>query len=126
MLFISTILQTDARDIVIPDAMCFEKYTSDLYKLGNELTREMRTDYHNQLIAMENALGIQTPEQGYSFPLAMPLCSLMDPPSNYTLATYNIVNKLHMERIRTQLINNRVLFRLMMIQKRILETRRSQ
>jgi hypothetical protein len=120
MLFLSSILRINARDIIIPDALCFEKYTSDLYKVGNELSREIRPDHNLQLTAIENALGIPTPEQGYALPLSVPLCSLIVPPSNYTLATYNTVNKLHMERIKAQLINNRVLFRLMMIQKKIL------
>lgn len=109
-----------ARDLVIPDAMCFEKYNFDLYRVSNELMRETRTDHDLQLSAIETALGIPTPAQGYFVPLAVPLCSLIEPPSNYTLATYNTVNKLHMERIRQQLVNNRVMFRLMMIQKKII------
>lgn len=121
LLFLLTFPTIFSRDIVIPDAMCFEKYNVDLFRVSNELARETRTDHDLQLSAIETALGIQAPGQGYSLPLSVPLCSLMDPPSNYTLATYNTVNKLHMERIRQQLINNRVLFRLMMIQKRIFD-----
>lgn len=112
-----------SEEIHIPDAKCFDQYTTDLVRLSRELNHESKREFNLQLTAIENALGLPKSRNLYRPPLAIPICSLIEPPSNYTLTVYNVANKLHFEKINTQLANNRVVYRLLQIQKKILEGR---
>ena len=125
-LFLSfvVVIPSDARDLIIPDAACFERYAGELVKASERLSTESAAEYDSQLTAIESALRIRKPEYGYVSPLAAPICALADPPSNYTLSQYTALNKLHLDGVRRQLVNNRVYHRLMMIQKKILSRRR--
>jgi hypothetical protein len=109
------------KEIIIRDGTCFDTYATDLRRITSELTREYRTEYNLQLTAIENMLNIDHPEKGYSMPLSVPVCPVMDPPSNYTIMTYASINKLHMEKLRQSLVNKHVLYRLLMIQRKIAE-----
>lgn len=120
-LFIIGLLGGDGRDIIIPDAKCFEQYIAEVSRYTNELSRETKREFDLQFTSIENTLGITHPDHGYNDTLAISICSLIQPPSEYTLQTYNTANNLHYSKIRTQLINNRIMYRLMMIQKKILE-----
>lgn len=109
------------KEIVINDGTCFDTYTSELKKVASDLARETRTEYNLQLTSIEEMLNINHPEKGYDMPLGVPICPLLGPPSNYTIMTYSIINNLHMEKIRQSLINKHVLYRLLMIQRKISE-----
>lgn len=109
------------KEIVIRDGTCFDTYASDLRRITSELSRESRTEYNLQLTAIEDMLNIDHPEKGYTMPLSLPICPVLDPPSNYTIMTYSSINRLHMEKIRQALINKHVLYRLLLIQRKIAE-----
>lgn len=109
------------KEIIIKDGTCFDTYATDLRRITSDLVRETRTEYNLQLTAIEDMLNIKHPKKGYSMPLSLPTCPLMIPPSNYTIMTYASINRLHMEKLRQTLINKHVLYRLLMIQRRIAE-----
>lgn len=117
----SSALFVSGADIIIPDGNCFDQYTSDLTKLSQNLIKESRKEYNLQLTSIEEVLDIATIDRGYMFPLSVPTCTLIDPPSNHTLTIYNVLNRLNVERMRHEFVNRRVMYRLMMIQKRILQ-----
>jgi hypothetical protein len=109
------------REITIPDGTCFETYQNETTRLLNEIG-PIQTEFDGQLRTIESVLGIPTPHKGFgSSPMAISPCSLIAPPSKYTVKAYDIANKLHFEKIKLFLNTNRILFRLLVIQQKVLE-----
>lgn len=109
------------RDIIISDGKCYDQYVTETARVYKDLVRESERKFDLQLTAMEDVLQIPHPDCGYKDPYAVPLCTLIQPPTNYTLNMYNLANNLQLFTRKANVINNRILHRLLLIQKKILE-----
>jgi len=75
-------------------------------------------DFDNQLLTLESALGVATPWKGpVREPVTLPMCASDSLPSLMTRREYDNANRLNKEKTILTLNNNRILFRLLMIQK---------
>jgi hypothetical protein len=108
-----------SKQILLQDGSCFETYQNYSAEL---LSGFFQPDFDSQLCAIESALGIPTPWRGRGgSPMALSLCASGNLPSPYTVKEYENANNLHFKKTTLAMINNRILFRLMMIQNNVME-----
>lgn len=110
-----------SRDIIISDGKCYDEYVDEAKRVYKEFIKESEREFDLQLTSMEDVLKIPHPDCGYKDPYAIPLCTLIQPPTKYTLSMYNLANDLQLFTRKANVINKRILHRLLLIQKKIYE-----